>query len=412
MNGKIIAFPASAVNQEEKKSKKRKRGERKDGRIQRSWQYTRLDNGETDREWFYGHTGAEVDRKKAEFQKAYYEQKEEMERKKKELEELGPMAEYLGISVSGWLTAWMEKYKGEFNNIITESGYTSRINRINKFIGDMKIEDVRDIHIQPIFRDIAGKSKSLISKHYRILFNAFAKAAKNKIIKENPMEDFELPDGTEGTHRELEPWECDFIISKWRVHRSYRWALYMILTGSRTGEIAAMDPNDILLDKRTIRIDDSVTFGKNQPIRKGTTKTEAGVRDVPICDLLYELVEDSLRNAKETSLFRMTNGNPITKIGMRRAFETLNRHIEKYANETGNEFIAIRPHDCRHTYATALYDADVDVKTAQYLLGHKNIQTTLDLYTHLSERKMRKGVKSLVTYLNKWVTEIPPQESE
>jgi integrase len=183
----------------------------------------------------------------------------------------------------------------------------------------------------------------------------------------------------------------------------------------RTGELAAIDPEDIHLDTRGINIDDSVSFGKNQPIRKGTTKTEAGVRTVPICDLLYEVFEDSLSQSNAGPLFRMKNGQPITKIGMRRAFETLNRHMKKQADVLGNTFIAIRPHDCRHTYTTALYDAGLfekDIKYVQYLLGHKDIHTTLQIYAHLTRQRMKKGVGSVVSLLNKWVTEIPPHTVE
>lgn len=410
MNSKIIAFPSKGPGEEP--IKKRRRGERKDGLIQRSWQYERLDTGERDREYFYGKSGAEADRKKEAFKKAYYEEKDAIEKKKKEIQELGPMADYLGVTVSVWLNVWKQKYKGEFKSIITETSYNSGIQRINKHIGEMKLEDVRDIHIQPIFREISNKSKSLISKEYRILFNAFAKAVKNKIIQDNPMEDFDLPEGSEGTHRELELWECEYIIANWKEHKAFRWALFMILTGARTGELAAIDCDNVYLEKRVIEINDSVTFGKNQPIRKGTTKTKAGIRLVPICDLLYEALEYSMGLVDEGALFRMENGSPITKIGMRRAFEYLNRHIQKHAKITGNAFIKIRPHDCRHTYATALYDAGVDVKTAQYLLGHSDIHTTLQLYTHLSQRKLKKGVGHILSYLNKWVIDLPLHEDE
>ena len=47
----------------------------------------------------------------------------------------------------------------------------------------------------------------------------------------------------------------------------------------------------------------------------------------------------------------------------------------------------VTPHILRHTYATKLYYAGVDLKTAQYLLGHSNIQITLEIYTHLDKLK-------------------------
>lgn len=409
MSGKIVAFPNMS---QDTKEGKRKRGARSDGRVQRSWQFEKLENGERVRVFFYGKSGAEADRKMEAFKKAYYAEKEAIEKKNREIEELGAMAKYLGVTVSAWLDIWKEKYKGDFKSIITETGYDSAIKRINKHIGDMKLEDVRDIHIQAIFRELSDKSKSLISKTNRILYNAFAKAVKNRLIRDNPLEDFDLPIGKEGTHRALESWECDFIIENWQEHKSFRWATVMILSGVRTGEFAAIDVDDIQIDNRVIEIDDSVSFGKNQPERKGTTKTKSGIRTVPICDLLLEVISYSIGQVNKGPLFLMDNNQPLTKIGIRRAFDYLNRHLERYAKEKGYNYIKVRPHDCRHTYATALYDAGVDVKTAQYLLGHSNIHTTLQLYTHLSHQKMKEGVGHIVSYLNKWVTDIPGSDLE
>lgn len=55
----------------------------------------------------------------------------------------------------------------------------------------------------------------------------------------------------------------------------------------------------------------------------------------------------------------------------------------------------------RHTYATMLYYADIDIKTAQHFLGHKNITTTLDIYTHLNNENLSNSGKKFDDYLLK-----------
>ena len=59
----------------------------------------------------------------------------------------------------------------------------------------------------------------------------------------------------------------------------------------------------------------------------------------------------------------------------------------------------ITPHMLRHTYATMLFDAGVDVKSAQKFLGHSDIEVTLEVYTHLSKFKEDKAIRSLDEHL-------------
>lgn len=55
-------------------------------------------------------------------------------------------------------------------------------------------------------------------------------------------------------------------------------------------------------------------------------------------------------------------------------------------------------YDLRHTYCSMLYDADVDVKTAQYLMGHASLDMMLKIYTHLSEAKKTRSFDKLHMY--------------
>ena len=60
----------------------------------------------------------------------------------------------------------------------------------------------------------------------------------------------------------------------------------------------------------------------------------------------------------------------------------------------------ITPHMLRHTYATMLFDANVDVKSAQKFLGHADIEVTLSIYTHLTKFKEDKAINALNAHLD------------
>ena len=75
------------------------------------------------------------------------------------------------------------------------------------------------------------------------------------------------------------------------------------------------------------------------------------------------------------------------------SWKRLRLHITK---ETGVEF---EWHQLRHTYASVLYSAGVDVLTACKLLGHSDARTTMGIYTHLEESKKQLSIDKLNDFL-------------
>lgn len=104
---------------------------------------------------------------------------------------------------------------------------------------------------------------------------------------------------------------------------------------------------------------------------------------------LIELIE---QKATDKLIFPNSNGELLRNGNFTRLWD-------KYRAETG---LNITPHQLRHAYATTLYDAGIDIKTAQYLLGHANIQTTMDIYTHLSQSRQ----DAAADILNKFVSNL------
>lgn len=70
---------------------------------------------------------------------------------------------------------------------------------------------------------------------------------------------------------------------------------------------------------------------------------------------------------------------------------------DNYRNETG---LNATQHQLRHTYATMLFESGVDIKTAQDLMGHKDIRTMLQIYTHLSAAHKERNISKLDNYIS------------
>ena len=104
---------------------------------------------------------------------------------------------------------------------------------------------------------------------------------------------------------------------------------------------------------------------------------------MPLLDALDAVLPDRLPSGY---IFAEPDGSPLT-----------NDHItslyDAYRAASG---VTVTPHQIRHGYATALFEAGIDTKTAQTLLGHAQLSTTMDIYTHVRE-DMLKAAADVMT---------------
>ena len=124
-----------------------------------------------------------------------------------------------------------------------------------------------------------------------------------------------------------------------------------------------------------------------------STKTAAGARYVPIPAELQKQLD-----MKSRYFFHVENGRMLSMTKMRRMWHSFQRACdiaagaELYRNAIIKHAFdpAITPHYLRHTYCSNLRRQGVDLKTAQYLMGHADISTTANIYSHVTEEDVRE----------------------
>lgn len=389
--------------------KKRKRkGERKDKRIQITYTDGVRPDGHPHRISFYGRTRTEA-----------LEKRERYKREKEQGLAHGERA----TTVNDWIARWQEAYS------VNVSDYAPYINRLKKDLGKKPIRSVSEADLVQSLSAYAGMSSSSALKYRMILKQIFHKAKKNRLIPEDPAEDLPLPDDvTTGTHRALAPWESECILNNWSVYHAGRWAMLMLLCGLRRGEMVALDWDAVDLESRKLTVKASASMRGSVTTVKDRTKTKAGARILPICEPLYQMLVQVPPEERTGPVCRSAKGERITQSSVDRCWKTYCNMMTRILNgeepdqrgrrrdcardkyrsssdDGSSERIVFSclPHDLRHTYATALYDAGVDIKSAQYYLGHDDVNMTINLYTHLSKIKENEARSSLVNYLDKWL---------
>ena len=88
---------------------------------------------------------------------------------------------------------------------------------------------------------------------------------------------------------------------------------------------------------------------------------------------------------KDALLFPNADGELLTETQFQRQWEL-------YQKESG---VTVTPHQLRHAYATILFEAGIEDKDAQELLGHANISTTREIYTHITNKRRKETAKKL-----------------
>jgi integrase len=216
-----------------------------------------------------------------------------------------------------------------------------------------------------------------------------------------------VPGITAKKRRPLTDDEVNLITSTFEGHRMGIPVLLLLYCGLRRGELIALTWNDVSLKNKSINVNKAVVFGNNKAIIQ-SPKTDSGVRTIPIPDTILDALRFARKGADSTMVCPAADGGIMSQIAFKRAWESYKHYLNIQAggrdksrsNPKLTVIDNITPHMFRHTYATILYNAGVDVKSAQRFLGHADINVTLKIYTHLSEQKKAEAVAALNNHLS------------
>lgn len=338
---------------------------RKDGRYATSV-IVGYEGNKAKRKIFYGKTIQELENKVAEF---------------KTLKNRGVILDNGNITIGKWAEIWLTSTKSQ-TEYKTKQMYESTIkNHITPIIGGVKLTDIKKHHLQACIDTVVNNGHIRTAEIVRLTLTQLIQSAIDEnYIYVDYSRNLTIPKKEKTTKRALTDAEEKAIDTASLTIKQRALITTLLCTGIRRGELLALNRSDVDLKNKVLHITKAVYFEGNRPYIKAP-KSDAGVRDVPIPDklktVLYEYMKQSIGSSV---LFPMpTNNDYMTVTAFRRIWEYIKTAC-KFPDD-------VTPHILRHTYATKLYDAGVDVKKAQYFLGHSSIKVTLDVYTHIEKSK-------------------------
>ena len=281
----------------------------------------------------------------------------------------------------------------------------------NTSIGKIKLVDLRSQHLQSYFNDLFDNGKPIstlktVKKYIGICLN---EAVRQEYLPMNYCKNVRLPKEVyvegEETYQAFTLEEQITFINAIDRHM-YELAFNLNLgTGLRLGELIALRWTDIDFINNTLTVNKAtkrVTFidregNRENKIIEQSPKTETSYRTVPIpLNLILELK----RHVKEQAAFK--KGNKLYNdddyifcddLGNVLDPKFLPRNFKAVLKKAGLR--EIKYHSLRHTYATRLFERGVPIKTVQALLGHKDITTTMNIYTHVMPEQKSHAAESI-----------------
>lgn len=299
--------------------------------------------------------------------------------------------------------------------------------------GKRKLESIKysDVlsYYQYLITEEGLKVNTLDSIH-TILHPAFQMAVRDDLIRNNPSDGVmaqlkKQPGKNHGIRHALTiEQQTAFIEYLETSEEFFHWMplfRFLLGTGCRIGEAIGIRWQDVDMENRTIEINHSLVYYSREykehticSFGVSLPKTAAGIRTIPMLDSVYEALkleqEDQEKYGfNETVIDGMNGFIFMNRFGNVHNPQTVNRAIKRIreaynaqeivkATRQNREPVLLPNFSChhlRHTFCTRLCENETNLKVIQSVMGHANIETTMDIYAEATDEKKRESFKEL-----------------
>lgn len=298
---------------------------------------------------------------------------------------------------------WLESYE----TTVKPTTYQNTKNYLNAIIEnhfkEIRIESVSVAMMQKIVIDLSKKYVAYLSQ-LSIINRVFKYALHLDIIQTNPVDRIIRP-------KQQKPRKEKIALTKEELNqfltlakKDARPVLYtawhtLAYTGLRRGELLGLEWSDIDFENKTMSVNKTLVT-VNGSLYTQSPKTKRSTRTISLDDATIQVLKNWKLEQKK-QFFK--NGVKSTDIvitnikGSYLDFAYFRDELKKFLSTHNLKQFSV--HSLRHTHASLLFEAGIEPKTISDRLGHSNIQTTLNMYTHLNDKQRSDVADRLLKFL-------------
>lgn len=306
------------------------------------------------------------------------------------------------LTFGEWLNEWMDTYKkGKVSNN-TISSYDNCIRLwISESLKKTALKKIRHSALQKLINDLSKKYSGGTCSIVRVVLQqSLSVAVKNKYIFNNPANGLEAPPKGKKEVIPLKKEELNLLLADRKGSRHYLYYVLSVYSGARIGEVLGLSWNDVDMKNNIIHIKHSLKYNKlTNEYELGPTKTGKH-RDIPILPevvtvLKWHKAKQAEEKLKIGKMYNLDNMVFCDYIGEYLPIDIIQREFSKVVKSLNTNAEAT-PHTLRHTFVSQMISAGVrNMKLISEMVGHANINITLDTYGHLMPGDANEAIVAL-----------------
>lgn len=306
-------------------------------------------------------------------------------------------------------------FESVYKNSVKES---TRVKTLEQFNGHI-LPVLEEIYVDKItvsFCQTLVNDWCEVLVRYRVLKNYTSRVLDYGVtigvLTDNPMKKVVVPKRKEEVTEEIEEnyfskEELQQFLEYVKQDLSKKWYTFFRLqafTGFRKGETLALTWKDINFTDNTITINKALTRGENNKLIIQTPKTKSSIRTISVDAITMEILKDWKKQQALDMLRLGFNTNTDKQL----VFSTLENKPIQHANTTNNmrkiveryNMKKVSVHGLRHTHCSLLFEANAPIQVVKDRLGHSDIATTMNIYTHVTEKAKEVTGELFARYVN------------